>query len=625
MGASSWTKRTIKKGFRLLWLSGRPPLQRSPIHFPLPARVEEQSLLDSLVAEMLEKGAIEMVQNSRSPGFYSHLFTIPKTSGGFRPILDLSPLNTCLRKIKFEMDSPAAIRRSIQRGDWATSVDLKDAYFHIGINHLDRKWLRFTWRTNTFQYRVLPFGLSLSPWAFTKVVKDLIIFMRSQGVRMHAYLDDWLILASSKEECQLHTDLLTHRAASLGFILNQEKSDLTPSQQFTYLGMQFDTVNYTVQPSLARRESLLSQIQSLCLRRTSTARKIASALGKMVSMADLLPLGRLHKRPLQRALAQRFSQHSESWEKKIETRPWFQESCHQWTQLSWLHSSVPICPPEPIRTVFTDASNKGWGGHMGNHTASGTWSPDMAGNHINSLELEAVALTLQALSHFIPQGLILIRSDNNTVVALINNQGGTHAPRLSKRVEEILLWADSKGWSLSAKHVAGSQNIMADLLSRPDSIIQTEWTLDQALLSKIWKRWGTPQVDLFATRFNFRFPRYVSPVPDPQAWKVDAMEISWEGLDAYAFPPFSLIHLVLEKARREKPSLVLITPLWKTKPWFPTLMKSAHQHPMDLQVENHHLTQPRSGITHSNAKTLNLHAWRLCGSTCSAANCLKTL
>ena len=66
---------------------------------------------------MLEKEAIELVLNTKSPGFYSRLFTIRKPSGGFRPILDLSPLNSFLKRVKFEMDSPSSIRRSIQKGD----------------------------------------------------------------------------------------------------------------------------------------------------------------------------------------------------------------------------------------------------------------------------------------------------------------------------------------------------------------------------------------------------------------------------------------------------------------------------------------------------------------------------
>ena len=105
--------------------------------------------------EMLAKGVIE-VYNASSPGFYSNLFAIPKVLGGFRQIVDLSPLNVFLK-----VESPAIIRRQIRRGDWASSLDLRDAYFHVKISQADRKWLRFTRAGKTYQYKVLLFRLSL--------------------------------------------------------------------------------------------------------------------------------------------------------------------------------------------------------------------------------------------------------------------------------------------------------------------------------------------------------------------------------------------------------------------------------------------------------------------------------
>ena len=63
----------------------------------------------------------------------------------------------------------------------------------------------------------------------------------------------------------------------------------------------------------------------------------------------------------------------------------------------------------------------------------------------------------------------------------------------------------------------------------------------------ICSRWHQPQVDLFATRFNNKLPQFVSPVPDPQAWAVDALSLSWENLDPYAFPPVAILGKVVEK------------------------------------------------------------------------------
>ena len=86
-----------------------------------------------------------------------------------------------------------------------------------------------------------------------------------------------------------------------------------------------------------------------------------------------------------------------------------------------------------------------------------------------------------------------------------------------------------------------------DKLSRLGQTIQTEWSLHPEVFQDICSWWHQAQVDLFATRFNNKLPQFVSPVPDPQAWAVDALSLSWEDLDPYAFPPVAILGKVVEK------------------------------------------------------------------------------
>ena len=92
-----------------------------------------------------------------------------------------------------------------------------------------------------YQFRALPFGLAPAPWLFTRVTKELCLVARRQGIRLHVYLDDWLLLAQSEARCRGHLEFVLNLCSNLGFILNDEKSDLIPSQSFLYLGMCFDT------------------------------------------------------------------------------------------------------------------------------------------------------------------------------------------------------------------------------------------------------------------------------------------------------------------------------------------------------------------------------------------------
>ena len=98
-------------------------------------------------------------------GFFNRLFLVPKPSNKWRPILDLSKLNLFLKAAKFKMETPETIRTSLQPGEWVTSIDFKDAYFHIPMQEQSRKYLRFHVQGQTYQFKALPFGLSTDPWS----------------------------------------------------------------------------------------------------------------------------------------------------------------------------------------------------------------------------------------------------------------------------------------------------------------------------------------------------------------------------------------------------------------------------------------------------------------------------
>ena len=98
----------------------------------------------------------------------------------------------------------------------------------------------------------------------------------------------------------------------------------------------------------------------------------------------------------------------------------------------------------------------------------------------------------------------------------------------------------------SQAHSKGCLNVMADLLSRSNQVQSTEWSLHPQVFKQICQRWFTPHVDLFATYLNHNLPLYVSPIPDPKAWDIDALNINWTDLTAYAYPPTALLHRVIQ-------------------------------------------------------------------------------
>jgi hypothetical protein len=200
----------------------------------------KNSILQQAVLDMLAKHAIEPVVDPGSPGFYSRLFLVPKKTGDWRPVIDLSALNQFIECPTFKMDTPELVRASLQPGMWTTSIDLKDAYFHIPIHPGYRKFLRFQVLGKVYQFRALPFGLNTAPRLFTKLgtqVKELGI---KYGIQVHQYIDDWLNRASTKEDVVQTTYSLLQLIQKLGWIVNLPKSELTPSQRFEFLSYRFD-------------------------------------------------------------------------------------------------------------------------------------------------------------------------------------------------------------------------------------------------------------------------------------------------------------------------------------------------------------------------------------------------
>ena len=198
--------------------------------------------------------------------------------------------------------------------------------------------------------------------------------------------------------------------------------------------------------------------------------------------------------------------------------------------------------------LLTDASNEGWGAHLEPSSIQGLWSPQEKGLH-NILELKAAFLTLRCFKDQCQDQTVLVATDNSTVVAYINKQGETHSTEMCALLWRIMTWCHHSHITLKARHIPGCLNVMADLLSRSNQVQSTEWSLHPQVFKQICQRWFTPHVDLFATYLNHKLPLYVSPIPDLKAWHIDALNINWTGLTAYAHPPPALLHRVIQKIR----------------------------------------------------------------------------
>ena len=588
-------------------LSATPCLQSAS------ACPERTNTLLQISQTLLEKGAVERVRDLHSAGFYSRLFFVPKKNGGVRPIIDLSVLNLSLVIPRFKMETIHSIRKSLRLGHWTYSVDLQDAYFHIPIHPSSRRFLRFQVQDQVFQFKALPFGLSSAPLAFTMVVQQVKRFLHQHHRDLFQYLDDWLGQAPSKERATLEAEFLVNLCQHLGLLVNREKSELVPNQRFTFLGAEFDLILGLVRPSQANYSTLVSLIQSFLGSQAPSAHSWQQILGSLCAQEKFVQFGRLHMRSTQWQLADHWNQLSDSPDAPVPISPLVRSDLHWWLQSADRCRGVPLSPPDPTVRIFTDASTQGWGAHCQGDTYQGKWSAEESLLHINLLEMRAVRLTLERIRPA-PNVYVLVATDNSTVVAYINKEGGTRSRPLWEETRSLFAIVLQGSFFLRARHIPGRLNVIADQLSRDGQILPTEWSLNQEIADMLFSRWGRPHIDLFATKFNHKCPLFVSPVPDPEAMDVDALSLKWDNLEVYAYPPPSILTQVLAKAKRS-PNLrmILIAPHRETMAWFPTLCELKKEGPVKLPTTRTMLRQPRTNVFHQEPETLDLHAWLLVG------------
>ena len=510
-----------------------------------------------MVVDMRVKGAIEPAPSS--PGYYSRLFVTPKVTGGWRPVIDFSRLNRPVLVSHFHMGTGQSVLQSLCPGDWMVSLDLQGAYLQIPVHPSSRRYLRFCVGDSVFQFRALCFGLSTAPQAFTRAMAPISSIMHHYGFRILRYLDDWLVLGSSFREIVRARDFLLWLCQEFGIRVNLSKSSLSLCQTIDYLGMRLQTCPLRVFPTPKR----VLKLSSLVLDFVSCRQ----LLGVMSSLSSIVPGSRLLMRSLQLRLntAGRLLKDSAivSWD----------DSClgdlRWWSVESHLLVGLLLGIPWPDLSLFTDASDSGWGASLENDHLSSSWPPTFSTYSINHQKLFAVLYGVQGFLPLLRHRSVSLFADNTTALSYLRNQGGTHSSMLNSVAQAVLCLCEVHHICLLPQFILGRMNVLADSLSRRSQVLGSEWPLCRPAFQELLSVAG--DLNLFATALNHRLPVYFSPMEDPQSAGTDAMMQSWDGLQAYAFPPFGLLHRVLAKVRQSRGRC---SPLWlpfgRTTLGFPT-------------------------------------------------------
>ncbi|XP_052103494.1 uncharacterized protein LOC127736976 [Mytilus californianus] len=292
-----------------------------------------------------------------------------------RLVLDCRHLNPHLFKFRYKYEDTKIARDLFQKGDYLFSFDIRSAYHHLEISDIHRTFLGFAWNfdgnTRYFVFNVLPFGISTAGYIFTKVLREVVKHLRSEGKRIIMFLDDGLGGDSNFEKCIESSQMVKNKLEQLGFLIAHEKCFWLPSQKLKWLGYTWDTNIGKIFVNEDRIMKTEKKIRSL-IEETNEgvdffgSRFLASIVGQLISMQIVIgDLVRLNTRYLYDCIMSRAS-----WDAPVKICKKAINEIHFWSiSLQKLNNAgVDICKVDKHDIVdiemFCDASDVGFGGYI---------------------------------------------------------------------------------------------------------------------------------------------------------------------------------------------------------------------------------------------------------------------
>ena len=255
------------------------------------ATTHARSQVEAQILSEIAEG--NYVTTPHKPTIVSALGAIPKPgSDDVRLIHDCSQppggaLNDYATHEYFRYQTIDDATKLINQGDFLAKVDLKSAYRSVPIHPSNFQATGLQWQfagesNPTYLYDTkLPFGAQLSPEIFHRLTQSVRRMMARRGYSaMVVYLDDFLIITPDYESCVMALNTLITLLRQLGFSIAWHKV-VGPSQKLTFLGIDIDTNNLTLQLPPKKLAELHSLLVSFSSRKRASRCQLESLAGKL--------------------------------------------------------------------------------------------------------------------------------------------------------------------------------------------------------------------------------------------------------------------------------------------------------------------------------------------------------
>ena len=355
-------------------------------------------------------------------------------------------------------------------GVWdMAKVDLRDTYRCVPIHREDWQYLGMQYQAKFYVDTCLPMGCSSSCFIFNSVSNALRWAFEKQwpDCKMFNYLDDFLILASSAEQCNKALQSFISMLDFIGFPVSKEKT-IAPHTNVEFLGICIDSVTMSFMVPQSKAMKSISDIDEFMSHRSRRVHSIQKLVGKLTFLCTTFLAGKCLLASLYQQLQGVLS--SEGWHWK-RTTPGVRVDLCAWKLFLQESGGKPfrfIFPGSaPSHALATDASGSyGYGAQMGVLWFSGQWDSSWwPSQNIVLLELYPVYVALQLWKKQLSNSVLALKTDNIALVSILTDFYSRNKliNSLVKLCVNVLM---DHNIVLRVEHIAGIDNIVPDRLSR---------------------------------------------------------------------------------------------------------------------------------------------------------------
>lgn len=349
---------------------------------------EETKFVDEAILELISNGAIR-VSEEEVGQFISPVFTVAKSDGGRRFVLNLKKLNDFIFAPHFKLEAVRMATSLVTNGCYMAVIDQKDAYYMIPIALESQKFLKFRWNDVLYAYTCLCFGLNLAPWLYTKIMKPVLAYLRSNLFLNVSYLDDCWMMGNTFESCLANLKFTIKLFEALGIKINYKKSQLVPSQQVKFLGFIINSVDMKLTLPSAKKDNLMQKIRKYLSVKSNTIHELAEIIGTLISVCPAVKYGQLYTRQLEIEKTVALENSNNSFSAKVFLSDLAIHDLRWWL-LNIQSAEKGLRKNSFDLVITTDASLTGWGAECNGRTTRGFWSPSERKQDINELEMFAL-------------------------------------------------------------------------------------------------------------------------------------------------------------------------------------------------------------------------------------------